>query len=81
MITAIPPTGDYVDVAVDFVDNYDIDWVGADVGYTFCDKMVHYCGEGSFVITGLLANLFSSSMLGNPLANSASWRRLARKLQ
>ena len=40
---AIPPTGDHVDAAADFVDNYDID--GAD-DYTLCEKMVHYCGGG-----------------------------------
>jgi hypothetical protein len=43
---AIPPTGDHVDAAVDFVDNYNIDGDGTD-DYTLCDKMVHYdCGGG-----------------------------------
>ena len=44
-IIDVPPVGDNVDSAENFVDNYDLDGEGGD-DYTLCQKMVHYCGGG-----------------------------------
>ena len=44
-IIDVPPVGDNVDSAENFVENYDLDGEGGDK-YTLCQKMVHYCGGG-----------------------------------
>ena len=45
-IINVPPVGDNLDNAENFVDNFELDGEGGDDDYTLCQKMVHYCGGG-----------------------------------